>query len=569
MLMLNNLIVLYILGTCFSEGDAKDYCSAEYCHNSKQHTLCKYQSKEPANHCSAYEKFITSDNDRRQILDKINSRRNKVASGEIRSYPPAESMMKLTWNRELEESAQRWADQCVQYSVRDVKDTCRDLGAVPVGQNIATIHGDAPGLTPLSLVDVWYMELLNTNSSILSRYVPSSEVGQSHYDYFTQLVWADSKEVGCGGVKFKERLEDHDTVNYRTIYRLVCNFAPTGNLRNRTIYASGPPCSKCPLDRVCDRVNTALCALKSGEWIDNLDDSVVDHANSMDKLTTQSILQTISTHILDMPDSGNITDVDLVADKESSTQFDFFSHLYEYTRQSITLRTNAKFCENAMVVDDFVELVKKKLSDDPMIKELMLTSKSVPISGNSENTFNDAGVAAFIDRVYSKKGALTTKSTVTSDYVNSTFLVDLIEAVIFRNGDKMQKSEDYRQNTQPMSTIRPVKIQAELAEIKQNEDFTGHYFFPEDDQESSSEMTESYYDHTNFVASEEVFDDLKMSTITNDFLDDILESDITSESTTALTILSPDNVINLYTGGHGLLKKFLQNIAEKIPDPDL
>lgn len=131
----------------------------------------------------------------------------------------------------------------------------------------------------------------------------------------------------------------------------------------------------------------------------------------------------------------------------------------------------------------------------------------------------------------------------------------------------MQKSEEYRQNTKPMSTIRPVKIQAELAEVKQNEDFTGHYFFPEDDQESSSEITESYYDHTNFVASDEVLEDLKMSTITKDFLDDILESDITSESTTALTMLSPDNVINLYTGGHGILKKFLQNIAEKLPDP--
>ena len=43
---------------------------------------------------------------------------------------------------------------------------------MPVGQNIATIHGDAPGLTPLALVDVWYMELLNINSTTLSRYVP-------------------------------------------------------------------------------------------------------------------------------------------------------------------------------------------------------------------------------------------------------------------------------------------------------------------------------------------------------------------------------------------------------------
>lgn len=175
-------------------------------------------------------------------------------------------------------------------------------------------------------------------------------------------------------------------------------------------------------------------AQKTGEWIDNQDDSIGGHANSMDKHITQNILHTVNTHILDVPESGTITAVDLATDKESSTQFDFFSHLYDYTRQTITPRTDAKFCENAMVVDDFVELVKKKLSNDPMIKELLLTSKSLPISANSDNTFNDAGVAAFINRVYSKKEASTTKTAITSDYVNSTFLVDLIEAVIFRNG---------------------------------------------------------------------------------------------------------------------------------------
>lgn len=41
-----------------------------------------------------------------------------------------------------------------------------------VGQNIATVQGDSPGLTPLALVDVWYMELLNINSSVISRFVP-------------------------------------------------------------------------------------------------------------------------------------------------------------------------------------------------------------------------------------------------------------------------------------------------------------------------------------------------------------------------------------------------------------
>lgn len=41
-----------------------------------------------------------------------------------------------------------------------------------VGQNVATIYGEAPGLTISSLVDIWYMELLNMNSSLVSRYRP-------------------------------------------------------------------------------------------------------------------------------------------------------------------------------------------------------------------------------------------------------------------------------------------------------------------------------------------------------------------------------------------------------------
>lgn len=128
--------------------------------------------------------------------------------------------------------------------------------------------------------------------------------------------------------------------------------------------------------------------------------------------------------------------------------------------------------------------------------------------------------------------------------------------------DKIPSSEEYSSNTQPMSTVRPVMIQAELAEIKQNEDFTGHYFFPEDDEESSSESTESYYDNVNLPVSDLVLEELKMSTITKDFLDDILESETSTESTTALTIMSPDN-IHLYKTGRGVMKKFLQNIVEK------
>lgn len=105
-------------------------------------------------------------------------------------------------------------------------------------------------------------------------------------------------------------------------------------------------------------------------------------------------------------------------------------------------------------------------------------------------------------------------------------------------------------------------VQAELAEVRQNEDFTGHYFFPEENEESNTESTESYYDDVNLPVSDLVLEEFKMSTVTKDFLDDIIESESSIESTTALIILSPDN-INLYKTGQGVMKKFLQNIADK------
>lgn len=41
-----------------------------------------------------------------------------------------------------------------------------------MGQTVATIYGDAPGMNAAALVDVWYMELLNMNTTYLTRYTP-------------------------------------------------------------------------------------------------------------------------------------------------------------------------------------------------------------------------------------------------------------------------------------------------------------------------------------------------------------------------------------------------------------
>ena len=127
----------------------------------------------------------------------------------------------------------------------------------------------------------------------------------------------------------------------------------------------------------------------------------------------------------------------------------------------------------------------------------------------------------------------------------------------------MTVSDGYSANTQSLSSVKPIMVQAELAEIRQNDDFTGHYFFPEENEESNTESTDdSYYDDINLPVSDLVLEDFKMSTVTKDFLDDIIESETSIESTTALMMLSPDN-INLYKTGQGVMKKFLQNIVDK------
>lgn len=116
------------------------------------------------------------------------------------------------------------------------------------------------------------------------------------------------------------------------------------------------------------------------------------------------------------------------------TPFDYFSHIHEYVSSSITITTTKKVssCKDIMAVDDFVELLKKKLSTDPMFKEILFTTKYSPL-GNSDNPY-DASVAALVSKIYSKKTYPTTTKMPDSEYVNSTLLVDLVEAVIFRSG---------------------------------------------------------------------------------------------------------------------------------------
>lgn len=122
---------------------------------------------------------------------------------------------------------------------------------------------------------------------------------------------------------------------------------------------------------------------------------------------------------------------------DNSTIFDYFSEIYDFTRRATTTdtfkRTNT--CKDSLAVDEFVELLKKKLATDPMFKDVLSTKNPLQ-NGNIDSSYTDPSVAAFVSRIYSKKEPTITTKLPEQDYVNSTLLVDLVEAVIFRSAGK-------------------------------------------------------------------------------------------------------------------------------------
>lgn len=131
----------------------------------------------------------------------------------------------------------------------------------------------------------------------------------------------------------------------------------------------------------------------------------------------------------------------------------------------------------------------------------------------------------------------------------------------------MQFTEEVEHTTQYTSDVSPVKIQAELARVQENSDFTGHYFFPEDDdEETTDETTEVYYDTSNIQIKDVMLEieEIKKSTVTIDFLDEIFETESVTESSTSISQLSPDDM-NVYKNGHNVMKKFLEDITDKSP----
>ena len=106
----------------------------------------------------------------------------------------------LTWSSTLAAAAQSWANGC-SLSHADLPDE---------GENLS--WGSGSFSTASSTVDSWYDEISQYNFS-----APGYISGAGH---FTQLVWRDTRELGCASA----------VCGSQTFW--VCRYSPAGNITN-------------------------------------------------------------------------------------------------------------------------------------------------------------------------------------------------------------------------------------------------------------------------------------------------------------------------------------------------
>lgn len=123
---------------------------------------------------------------------------------------------------------------------------------------------------------------------------------------------------------------------------------------------------------------------------------------------------------------------------ESSTDtdvsYDLFAHLFHIgNNEDTTKMKSTTLCKDALAVDEFIDMLRNKLSTDNMLRDLLFTKSP---NGDASH-YTDPKVDAIVSKIYSQKTRTTSTKSTISEEINSTILADLVEAVIFRNRGKV------------------------------------------------------------------------------------------------------------------------------------
>ncbi|XP_032936084.1 peptidase inhibitor 16-like [Catharus ustulatus] len=159
-----------------------------------------------------------SDEEKKIIVDEHNKYRSQVS-------PPARVMKKMTWDTDLEITAQNHARDC---------NWIRNGG----GKNL---FATTSTLDVKLAIEAWNREREFYNFS-----TSECDPGRTCDDYI-QVIWAETTHIGCESSPCK-KVEGDKTEN---VQLLVCIYFPRSNIKDKMPYWEGPPCTKCPPGTVC------------------------------------------------------------------------------------------------------------------------------------------------------------------------------------------------------------------------------------------------------------------------------------------------------------------------------
>ncbi|XP_072419644.1 peptidase inhibitor 16-like [Chiloscyllium punctatum] len=162
-----------------------------------------------------------SEADKEVLLEAHNRFRSEV--------PDASNMLKMNWDKDLEEIAIEYAQKCIWGHNKERGRTGENLYAVTGLLNIK------------EAVKKWYFEVKDYTYETMEC-TPNKLCG-----HYTQLVWADSDKVGCSS----HMCEEVQGLNHKNLSLLVCNYLPPGNVIGEKPYKKGIPCSECPDGTKC------------------------------------------------------------------------------------------------------------------------------------------------------------------------------------------------------------------------------------------------------------------------------------------------------------------------------
>ena len=93
-------------------------------------------------------------------------------------------------------------------------------------------------------VQQWYEEVRDLPEDATLESYGDDSFGDKTTGHYTQVVWAETKMVGCGAISFKEKLNGKEYF----AKRYVCNYYPPGNVLGSPVYieTEGEAGEACP-----------------------------------------------------------------------------------------------------------------------------------------------------------------------------------------------------------------------------------------------------------------------------------------------------------------------------------